>query len=198
MKMKHFALSIFVIMLLSPCAHALVFSYEFEGIIDYTMNLNDPYVDVGTPFKISGMWGDRGGSSTLFINNQSFDGLLAANEVPFSVDQGPPYDYLYHAFSFDYPLGIWHLQGQDPTMALIDESGNIDWEMFGDLDWTVWWIAVAPDDPSLPSYWEDYATITSAHLNTAPVPEPATILLLALGITGIISRRKFSKIKKSQ
>jgi hypothetical protein len=202
--MKHIGFVFLALLVFCPSAHALVYRYEVAGLItfsDHNQQLGyDPFVDIGqTTFKLHGMWGDLGSEAYCTIDGQTYgETSVPYNGPAFSGFDSKNFEGLYLHQTFSHPLGIWHIAGHDYSKELIDDSNVINWDMFGGLNWDIYWISVVHDDPNLPDYWEYDGTITSAKLTASPVPEPSSIFLFGTSLVGLWAtkmRKKRNRFK---
>ncbi|WP_419174477.1 PEP-CTERM sorting domain-containing protein [Desulfosediminicola sp.] len=185
--MKQVILLSMVFLLHGSFAFSAVYNYEFKGLITFSdyweQNGFDPFIEIPTAFSIFGMWGDLGEEAYCEIEEEIYHSL---SPTPlFELDSTEDFDVIYYRLAIDHPLGIWHIHGLDSSKELISDDGSVNWDLFGDLDWQILWIAVNHNDPDLPEYWEYDGLITSVSLNVTPVPEPATVLVLGFGIVGL-------------
>jgi hypothetical protein len=193
--MKQLLFSFIAFLLSCTPAFSLTYNYELQGLITYSDYDNaygyDPFIDVGkTKFRLFGMWGDLGTEAYTTINGVTFANEGFSSVVFNSQRVDDYFDVLdYNGGIVPHPLGIWHIAGFDTSQELISNDGSVNWNLFGNLDWQIHWIAVVHEDPNLPEYWEYDGIITSASLTISPVPEPATSFLCGIGIICLVCRR---------
>jgi hypothetical protein len=104
------------------------------------------------------------------------------------------------AFTFSGYKAIFNITGWDDTGMLISDSGDVDYNLISSLDWHLNQVGIAPTSDIYPEpYWEWGGTIgdTDFALHSPPVPEPATIFLLSIGLGGIALLKR-SKANRNQ
>ena len=153
------------------------------------------------------------GSSATMNENADYTTVLLSND-PYFGDPGieVPADLLTLNFSYSFSVGngnndefyAWVFDGDDGTIlrdltirsyGASTVAGTVSWDLSGinpliTLLGLEFQLNSLETDPSEELPADSYVRISNVYMETASVPEPATILLLASGLFGILGVRR--------